>query len=208
MKTLPRATFTSDGNDWQRYTIYSFEVWIEIDETDIETARRLALARLNEPQRHLSVHRPTARNLAAQYRGAAGEIAAGRWLGSNDFDIESGFMTDLSPASDLTVGTTRIEVMTAQIAHREVTGFCVPPNKLNAATWRGSVGYLFVGTGPEQEPRRFLMQAFCLLEDVGRVAAIHTRVSEHSPSVLNHVVPADKLQPVDELIELLRARGS
>jgi hypothetical protein len=180
------------------------EAWTEIDDIDVETARRLALARLNENQRHMSAHRPTARNNSAQFRGAAGELAARRWLLANGFVSEDGFETDLPTASDLTVGTTRIEVMTAQIAHREVTGFCVPPSKLKAATRRGAVGYLFVGTGPELEPRRFLMQGFCRLEDVGGVAAIHTRVSEHSPSVLNHVVPAGKMQPVDELIKLLR----
>jgi len=185
------------------------EVWTEIDDVDVETARRLALARLNEEQRHMSVHRPTARNKSAQFRGAAGELAARRWLVANGFVSESGFEMDLPTASDLTVGTTRIEVMTAQIAHREVTGFCVPPSKLRAATRRGAVGYLFVGTGPEKEPRRFLMQGFCRLGDVGAVAATHTRVSARSPSVLNHVVPADKMQPVDQLINLLRmARGS
>lgn len=183
-------------------------VWTEIDDIDVETARKLAVARLNEVQRHQSVHRPTARNSSAQFRGAAGEIAARRWLRSCGFVIESGFEKDLPADSDLTVGQTRVEIMTAQIAHREVTGFCVPPSKLKAARRRGAVGYLFVGTGPEQEPRRFLMQGFCRIESVDRVTAVHTRVSERSPSVLNHVVPLRDVEPVSELIKLLTmARG-
>lgn len=181
------------------------QVWIEIDDAEVEEARHLADARLSDVGRHQSVHRPTSRNAAAQFRGAAGELAARRWLRSNGFNVSSGFELDLPLDSDLTVGSIRIEVMTAQISHREITGFCVPPSKLKAAVRRGAVGYLFVGTGQEVEPRRFLMQGFCRLDVVDRVPPVETRVHNSSPGVLNHVVPNTNIEPVNNLIIRLTA---
>lgn len=179
------------------------DMWIEIDEAEVEGARRLATARLVEVARQQSAHRPTARNQAAQFRGAAGELAARKWVISADIHVESGFELDLPQHSDLTVGDQRIEIMTAQIAHREVTGFCVPPGKLNAARRRRALGYLFVGTGPEQEPRRFLIQGFAPIDVIDRHSARQTRVSERSPSVLNFVVSEEDLLAPGELIDRL-----
>jgi len=180
---------------------------VEIDEIDVETARRLALARLVEVQRQQSAHRPTSRNPVAQYRGAAGEIAARKWIRLNGIEVESGFEADKPTDSDLTVGSIRIEVMTAQIEHRKVTGLCVPPGKFRAAARRGAVGYLFVGTGPEREPRRFLIQNFCKLAVVDLNEPVYTRVSDQSPAVLNYVVSANAAEPPYELIRLLSSAG-
>jgi len=184
-------------------------VWVEIDDTDVETARRLALARLEEVQRQQSVHRPTARNPQAQYRGAAGELAARNWFRSNGFSVESGFEEDRPEDSDLSICGRRIEVMTAQIAHRQITGFCVPPGKFRAAQRRNALGYLFIGTGPELEPRNFLIQGFSELSRVGLSEPMPTRVSERSPAVLNHVVSAQYIERPKYLLKVLsESRGS
>jgi len=179
------------------------QVWVEIDDIDVETARQLALARLTEVQRQQSVHRPTARNVKAQYRGAAGELAARNWLRSRGLSVDSGFEDDRPQDSDLTVGGHRIEVMTAQIAHRRVTGFCVPPGKFRAAQRRGAIGYLFIGTGPEDEPRRFLVQGFCQLSRVALADPVPTRVSERSPAVTNHVVAPENIDHPELLLAAL-----
>lgn len=185
------------------------DVWVEIDDSDVETARRLALARLVEVQRQQSVHRPTARNPKAQYRGAAGELAARNWFRSNGFSVETGFEEDRPGDSDLTIYGRRIEVMTAQIAHRHTTGFCVPPGKLRAAERRNALGYLFIGTGPEQEPRNFLIQGFSELSHVGLSDPVPTRVSERSPAVLNHVVAPQYIERPEYLLKVVSEfRGS
>ena len=84
------------------------EVWVEIDGLDIQNARRLAVARLEEVQRQQSPHRPTARNPVAQYRGAAGELAARKWILSSGLSVESGFEDDRPEDSDLSVHGRRI----------------------------------------------------------------------------------------------------
>jgi hypothetical protein len=183
------------------------ELWMSLVDVEVDEARRLALARLNEVQRHQSAHRPTSRNSAAQYRGAAGEIAARKWLTFENLKVESGFEEDRPWDSDLTVAGLRIEVMTAQIAHRTVTGFCVPPGKLAAARRRMAIGYLFVGTGSEQEPRDFLIQGFASIDEIDREPARPTRVSERSPSVLNHVVPSRLLRGPVYVVQLLSSAG-
>lgn len=179
-------------------------VWIAVDADDIEHARRLAEARMEDPSRRLSPDRPTARNMNAQLRGALGELAAVKWLRAGGLQPGEGFESDAMHSSDLQVGDLRLEIMTAQIAHREITGFCIPPNKLAAARKRGAWGYLFIGTGREVPCERLLIQAAIELAHVDADAPRHTSVSSSSPSVLNHVMRTEHLIHPEALLRLLR----
>lgn len=93
--------------------------------------------------------------------------------------------------------------MTAQIEHRVVTGFCVPPNKLAAARKRNAWGYLFVGTGREVPCDRVLIQAAIQLVHVDADPPRHTSVSPTSPSVLNHVMRKEHLLDPSLLLKSL-----
>jgi hypothetical protein len=185
--------------------------WVVFDEWDIEDATEIAKLRLDASSgRQHSVTRPTSGNLPAQIRGALGEIAVERWLARNELPVTAGGWKEDRPLDcDVTVGTTRIEIMTAQIAHREKTGFAVPPGKLNAARRRGASGYVFVGLGPEMPPRRALIQAFAPIAIVDSSEVTLTSVSERDGSwVQNHVIPGELLLEPERLLSGLRSRQS
>lgn len=167
--------------------------WISFSPEERLLAGRLASARMSDPKRRLSRDRPTARNLAAQVRGALGEIGAVQWLRSLGASVESGFECDDPGRTDIIAWGWPIEIMTAQVAHRQLTGFCVPPGKLRAARARGAWGYLFVGTGPEHPCARVCIQAAVELRHVDADPARPTRISAASPAVVNHVVRAEHL---------------
>ena len=179
--------------------------WIACTPDDQVAALRLAEARLSDGARHLSPHRATSRNLPAQLRGALGEVVAVRWLRSTGFMVERGFESDEIWCTDLIADGVRIEVMTAQVAHRAITGFCVPPNKLAAARLRRAWGYLFMGTGAEHPCNRVLVQAAIELAYVAAVDPVSTRVSERSLPVLNHVMKPEHLLAPEVFVERLRA---
>lgn len=176
---------------------------IELTDAELQQAHELAAARLNDSERRRSPDRPTSRNPTAQVRGACGEIAAAKWLRAEGFEVREGFLVD-EDDPDLTADGIGLEVMTAQVAHREITGVCVPPNKLWAARQRGAAAYVFVGTGGEAEPRRVYIQHLCRLEDVDRENTPQpTQVHAHSPAVDNYVIPADRLLDPAEISVLL-----
>lgn len=181
--------------------------WVTLTDEELAAAEKIAAARLSDPNRRLSPDRPTARNTVSQRRGAVGEIAATKFLRENGFEVEPGFETDNPAESDLAVGGNRIEVMTAQIAHRDKTGFCVPPNKLRAARSRRAVGYLFVGTGPEEHPRTVVVQGAVRLERVDADPCRDTWVSSPKWSVTNFVVRDEDLYSPREFVDLLRELG-
>lgn len=180
-------------------------VEIVLEPDDVESARDLASRRLHEPRRRLSPDRPTARNPAAQLRGSIGEIAAARWLVSEGLDVRRGFDDDARDISDLVVAGVPVEVMTAQVAHRERTGFCVPPNKLWAARQRRAWGYIFVGTGAEDVPTAVLIQGGCAIEDVDLDPVKATYVNSPRYSVDNFVVREAALLTPDRVIACIRA---
>lgn len=183
-------------------------VEVAISEHDLAQAKELARARLEESNRRRSPDRQTARNTPAQIRGAVGEIAVARWLHDEGFAVECGFETD-GDDPDIRANGVGLEVMTAQIEHREITGYCVPPNKLWAARQRRVVGYLFVGTDASDEPATVWIQAFCSIDDVDADEPRHTSVRPGSPSVLNHVIRSEHLHsPADLLDDLDAASGS
>jgi len=186
--------------------------WVVFDEWDIEDATAIAEQRLDASAgRQHSVTRPTSGNLPAQIRGALGEIAVERWLARNELPVTSGGWKEDKPFDcDVTVGPTKLEIMTAQIAHREKTGFAVPPRKLAAARRRGASGYVFVGTGPESPPRKALIQAFTPVEFVDLDEVTLTSVSGREGSwVENHVVrPEHLLDPARLLAGLAKRQQS
>lgn len=182
-------------------------VRVVLSDEDMELADRLAFARLHEASRRQSPDRPTARNPKAQFRGAAGEIACRKWLEGEGFILEGGFLEDRASDADLVVSGVSIEVMTAQVAHRAITGFCVPPNKLAAARRRNAWGYLFAGTGGEDRPNVVEIQGGVRSHDVDLDPARETRVSERSPSVLNFVVRPESLLLPGDVVVALRQRG-
>lgn len=177
-------------------------VEVTISEFELAEAKELARARLEESSRRRSPDRPTARNTPAQIRGAVGEIAAARWLQDEGCEVDRGFEAD-ADEPDIRANGAGLEVMTAQISHREVTGFCVPPNKLWAARQRRAAGYLFVGTDDSAEPTTVWVQAFARVDDVDLDEPRHTSVRPGSFSVLNHVVRPELLMTPAELVRVL-----
>lgn len=178
-------------------------VWIILGSAEVEIARSLAIARLNERGRQLSRDRPSSKNLNAQLRGALGEFGARRWLVGHGLPPAVGFESDSANRSDLEIGKLRLEVMTAQIEHRKSTGYCVPPTKFKAAKKRGAWGYLFVGTGPDMPCDKVLIQAAVRLEHVDADPPTMTSVLASEP-VLNHVVRHEYLLEPDELLKAIR----
>lgn len=178
--------------------------WIGFTSAERAEAMRLAEARMSEPGRRLSPDRPTSRNIGAQLRGALGELGAVGWLRGLGFPVECGFESDDVRRTDVTVGGVRIEIMTAQIAHRAITGFCVPPNKLQAARSRRAWGYLFLGTGPENPCERVCVQAAIELARVDMTPPRLTSVSARSTPVLNHVMRTEDLLSAPEFLVRLR----
>lgn len=167
-------------------------------------AELLANERMGDPARRQSPDRPTSRNLIAQRRGAIGELVAARYLRDNGFQVEAGFESDHRSQSDLTADGHRIEVMTAQISHRERTGFCVPPNKLWAARQRQAVGYLFVGTGSEESPQGATVQGGVRIEHVDADDPRDTYVNNPAYAVNNYVIRGEDMVQPAEFLELLR----
>ena len=180
------------------------DVRVRLTESELAAAETVAVARLQDDQRRHSPDRRTARNPVSQRRGAVGEIAATKFLRANGFEVEPGFESDNPAESDLAVSGHRVEVMTAQVAHRQKTGFCVPPNKLWAARQRGAVGYLFVGTGPEERPQDVVVQGAVRLENVDADPPRETWVSSPRSSAINHVVRDEDICSPHEFVELLR----
>jgi len=185
--------------------------WVAFDEWDIEDATEIAKLRLDASAgRQHSVTRPTSGNLPAQIRGALGEIAVERWLARNQMPVTAGGWKEDRPFDcDVSIGSTRLEIMTAQIAHREKTGFAGPPRKLVAARRRGASGYVFVGVGPEMPPSRALIQAFVPIAVVDSNPVTLTSVSGRDGSwVENHVIPDGELLDPSRLLAGLRRRQS
>ncbi len=179
-------------------------VQIYLTSAFLAEARHLAEERLTNPARQGSPHRPSARNPLAQLRGAAGELAVRQWAEDNGWRVVRGYEDD-EDRPDIVVAGTSFEIMTARIDHREVTGFCVPPNKLRTARRRGVWGYLFVGTDASSVPSALLLQGACALAHVDADAARETWVGT-SPRVLNHVVRPEHLVGMDEVAAMLRGR--
>jgi len=179
---------------------------VEIDDAEAKRAEGIATSRLEEQSRWHSRHRPTSRNLTSQLRGAIGEIAAVKWLRSEGLTVEAGFENDERDDSDLTVDGLRIEIMTAQIRHREITGFCVPPNKLWAARKRGAIGYLFIGTDGSPQPREALIQSGVKIDDVDADPPRETFINPKFP-VVNFVIRESDLLSPGALVEMIRGRS-
>lgn len=177
---------------------------ISLSDEEVKFAETMAQARLTEQGRRQSPDRPTSRNPNAQRRGAVGEIAAASFLEKSGCTVVTGYEEDRVGDSDLTVDGIRVEVMTAQRAHREKTGFCVPPNKLWAARQRGAIGYLFVGTGPETSPRKAVIQGGVILQNVDADPARETFVSRPENAVNNHVIREEHLLSAEEFVDYLR----
>lgn len=174
------------------------------DESRIE-AVRIAELRLSDTSRHLSRHRPTARNLTSQVRGALGELYACQWLSDNDLEVETGFREDLVGSCDIDVGGRRIEVMTAKISDREKTQFCVPPGKLKAARNRGAWGYLFVGTDDARDCQVVTIQGGIELHRIEAFPRAMTYVSRPEFAVENHVIPHASLLTPDDVLAMLKS---
>lgn len=179
---------------------------IEIEVTDLmlARARTIAEARLHDAARRLSPDRPTARNLDSQMRGALGEIVAETWLQSVSRDVKSGFEVDRIAETDLTVDKVGVEVMTAKVADRVRTGFCVPPNKLAAARSRRAWGYLFVGSDDLAPPRRMWVQGAVRIQEVDTARARETYVNNPRFSVLNFVIEEHYLLTPEQFLDDIR----
>lgn len=178
---------------------------VELTDEELQHAESLAEARLHEPSRRRSPDRPTARNIESQRRGAVGEIAAARLLREQGFEVVAGFERDAEDECDLKANGLGLEVMTARIAHRHKTGFCVPPNKLWAAQRRRAIGYIFMGTGPESHPRVVEAQRGVLLEHVDLDPVQSTFVNNPNSPVDNYVVRPENLIPPEDFFRLFEA---
>lgn len=176
--------------------------WVEIDLTEEEQAEVMGLAEARLTGRQHSPTRPNASSLASQYRGAAGEVAAARWLVDEGFAVNRGFKHD-NGQPDLEVNGWGIEVMSAQVSHREATGFCVPPNKLWAARQRDALGYLFVGLPPEEYSPRVWIQAFTYTGQVDADPVTNTSASPGGTAIPNHVVRSEHLYSPEHLLDTL-----
>lgn len=146
--------------------------------------------------------------MKAQIRGALGEIAVRNWLADNGLCSDTGFDSDSTTLTDICCNGLRFEVMTAQIDHRKITGFCIPPGKLRAAAGRGAWGYIFPGVSGDYPIKRVGIQAAVKIDDVTHNEPRHTRVSERSPSVLNYVVPAAYLIAPTVFLDVVKQSGS
>jgi hypothetical protein len=176
---------------------------LTISDQNRADANRLAEVRLSQSARWHSPHRITARNINSQIRGALGEIVLKAYLtdifgsvngsGSDDDDVA---LTDVSfPRGSF-------EIMTAQIRHREITGFCVPPGKFAAAKARSADGYVFVGTDSYPETRFICVQAWIDIGHIDTRPPRLTSVSESSIAVTNFVVEPQFLRNPRELFAL------
>lgn len=179
------------------------EHWIDVSDTIISKATRLATVRLNEPRRRSSPDRPSARNLDSQIRGAVGELVVAEWLRSFNFVLSEGFLDDEMHDSDIAVKGVSVEVMTAKVGDRIKTGFCVPPNKLSAARRRNAWGYIFVGTDYDSPPRRVLLQGVVEISNIDTMLPRETFVNSPDFSILNYVVEPCYLKSPSYLIQIL-----
>ena len=170
-----------------------------------EHAKEIARKRLSDSSRHHSAHRPTARNLNSQTRGALGELYTRRWLIDSGFKVESGFEDDNVISSDLYVNKWPIEVMTAKISDRVKTQFCVPPNKFHAACKRGAWGYVFAGTDDSDDCDLVVIQGGIQLSEVSQFPIQETYVNNPNFAVMNYVIPARSLLSPKLVAENLRS---
>jgi hypothetical protein len=184
---------------------FSRNLWFHVSKNVLLKATQLANARLTESERRSSPDRPSARNLHSQIRGAVGELIASEWLRANSFKVDDGYMDDHMHNSDLVVNGVSIEVMTAKIQDRRITGFCIPPNKLNAAQRRQAWGYLFIGTDEESPPKRVLIQGVTSIDKVDSREAQETYVNNPQFAVLNFVVEPNNVRPPNELLTYLKS---
>ena len=184
---------------------FSGDLWFDVSVDLLKKATQLANARLTESARRVSPDRPSARNLDSQIRGAVGELIASEWLRANSFKVDDGYMDDHIHNSDLVVNGVSIEVMTAKIGDRRITGFCVPPNKLNAARRRKAWGYLFVGTNEDSPPKKVLIQGVTYVGDVDSHEPRNTYVNNPQFAVLNFVVEPNNVRPPFELLTYLKS---
>ena len=130
-----------------------------------------------DPRRRHSPTRPSSSSFASQLCGTLGEVAAEAWLVRAGLDVRAGFESDAVFDTDLDVNGHRLEVMTARVDHRLVTGFCVPPSKAWAAGRRGAWGYLFPGvSGTLSEPVVWI-DAACPLPSIVQHPPRLTRVA-------------------------------
>jgi hypothetical protein len=168
-------------------------------------AREIANARLWDSSRHLSAHRPTARNLNSQIRGALGELYTRLWLIDSGFNVESGFENDTVLQSDLYVNGWPIEVMTAKISDRLKTQFCIPPNKFRAASNRGAWGYIFAGTDDSDDCDLVVIQGGIQLSEVAGFPIQETFVNNPKFAVMNYVIPEESLISPHSILESLQS---
>ena len=161
-------------------------------------ALHLAEQRLKDATRWHSAHRITSRNLTSQFRGALGEVALVAHLMKLYGTVDpTGSEMDDVRSTDVVFPRGSFEIMTAQVAHRLKTGFCVPPNKLRAAQARSADGYIFVGTDSSPETQQIFVQAWAPIAVIDVGPSKVTSVSANSPGVENFVVEhADLRNPV------------
>jgi len=179
------------------------ELWIDVSDAVIRKAERLATARLTEAGRRLSPDRPTSRNSRSQIRGAVGELVVADWLRSLKFALSEGFLDDKVHDSDINVKGISIEVMTAKIEDRIRTGFCVPPNKWEAASRRNAWGYVFVGTNSDSPPRWVLLQGVAELSDIALNPPKLTFVNNPDLAIENYIVEPRCLKSPSYLVQVL-----
>ena len=141
-----------------------------LSQEEIAAIYSLAKERFENPARKHSPTRHNARSIESQYRGALGEYAASKWIADvlKKDHFGKGFLDDVPTESDLTIGGRRIEVMTALREHQIYYGYCVPPNKLQAAKNRGSSGYLFVTVEGRSVRDRATIDWYCEISKVDR----------------------------------------
>lgn len=180
--------------------------WVEVVLSEEEQTQAMDLAESRLTDGELSPTRPSASSLASQHRGAVGEMATAKWLRDEGHAVEECFCVDQIEKPDIIVNGLGIEVMTAQAHHREMTGFCVPPNKLWAARQRDAIGYLFVAMPVEEYATTAWIQAFAYTAEVDVDPPVETSVRPGGTGVMNYMIRPENLYSPEHLFGLLSER--
>lgn len=187
-------------SSWGRGSLPFQPLELTITDQNRADAVRLAEIRLSQSTRWHSAHRITARNMNSQVRGALGEIVLKSYLTDVFGSVNgAGSDDDIVALTDVAFPRGSFEIMTAQIRHREITGFCVPPGKLRAAKARSADGYVFVGTDSYPETRFICVQAWVEIGNIDSKPPRPTSVSASSIAVSNFVVEPQFLRNPMEL---------
>lgn len=161
-------------------------------------AMRIGNLRLDEKERHRSMHRQTSRNRLAQARGALGELAFVAWAREAGFDVVAPCFDDEPGRCDLELNGVPFEIATAQFSHRCQTGVCVQPEKAAAAARRGAAGFLFATIDESSWPvSRVLLTGGASMARVLRAPRRMTSVNGYEP-VLNHVLHPMEVKPLQK----------